>query len=282
MATSFVLPESIETLRDRAWRREAESRIEDRTAAESFIEEVGFCSALTDRRQSGPSLYIAVCGRRDAQLPRNVQKDPECRLAWTIKDEVIRRGRIYYAKLVRARTTFIAPRLISHFNAIWGVPRDREAVVLSDGARSVLKVLRREWEMGTRDLREASGISSRPQFNKAIDELQKALKVIPSEVVYEPGFTYIWSLSEGRFPNELRRRVSREVALREIARAYLAGAKLTLAGELARATGFSRADAGLGNWALVDEGFAVRCAPGVYCLAELAPLAETEVRRRAV
>ena len=282
MATSLVLPESIETLRDRAWRREAESRIEDRTTAESFIEEVGFCSALTDRRQSGPSLYIAVCGRRDAHLPRNVQKDPECRLAWTIKDEVIRRGRIYYAKLARARTTFIAPRLISHFNSVWGVPRDREAAVLSDGARAVLKVLRREWEMGTRDLREASGISSRPQFNKAIDELQKTLKVIPSEVVYEPGFTYIWSLSEGRFPNELRKRVSREVALREIARAYLAGAKLTLAGELARATGLSRADAGLGNWALVDEGFAVRCAPGVYCLAELAPLAEIEVRRRAV
>ena len=93
------LPESIETLRDQAWRRDAERRIEDRSAAESFIEEVGFCNALTDRRHPGPSLFIAVCGRRDAHLPRNVQKDPECRLAWTIKDEVIRRGKIYYAKL---------------------------------------------------------------------------------------------------------------------------------------------------------------------------------------
>jgi len=270
VATILALPEPIESLRDQAWRREAESRIEDRAAAESFIEEVGFCSALTDRRHPGPSLYIAVCGRRDAHLPRNVQKDPECRLAWTIKDEVIRRGRVYYAKLARARTTFVAPGLIAHFNAVWGVPRDREAMTLSDGARAVLKVLRREWEMGTRDLREASGIASRPQFNKAIDELQKTFKVIPSDVIYEPGFTYIWSLSEARFPTELGKTVSREVALREIARAYLAGAKLTLAGELARATGLSRVDAGLGNWALVDEGFATRCAPGVYCLAGLA------------
>ena len=278
MVTIQALPEPIETFRDHAWRREADNRIEDRASAESFIEEVGFCSALTDRRQAGPSLYIAVCGRRDAHLPRNVQKDPECRLAWTIKDEVIRRGKIYYAKLARARTTFVAPRLISHFNAIWGVPKDREATMLSEGARAVLKVLRREWEMGTRDLREASGIASRPQFNKAIDELQKTFKVIPSEVVYEPGFTYIWSLSEGRFPGELRKRVSREVALREIARTYLAGAGLTMAGELARATGLSRVDAGLGNWALVDEGFAIRCAPGVYCRAELASLAETVSR----
>ena len=195
-----------------------------------------------------------------------MQKDPECRLAWTIKDEVIRRGRIYYAK-VRARTTFIAPRLISHFNAIWGVPRDREAVVLSDGARSVLIVLRREWEMGTRDLREASGISSRPQFNKAIDELQKTLKVIPSEVVYEPSFTYIWSLSEGRFPNELRKRVSREVALREIARAYLAGAKLTLAGDCARrrASPELMLDWETGRWSMKD----LLCAAPRECTAWL-------------
>ena len=280
MAPTLVLPEAIEALRDQAWRRDAVSRIESRSEAEAFIEEVGFCNALTDRRQSGPSLYIAVCGRRDAQLPRNVQKDPECRLTWTLKDEVIRRGRIYYAKVVRARTVFIAPRLIPAFNAIWGLPKNREAAVLSVAARSVLAVLRREWEMGTRDLREASNISSRPQFNKALDELQKTLKVIPSEVVYEPGFTYIWSLSEGRFPDELRKRVSREAALRDVARVYLTGAKMTVAGELARATGLSRVDAGLGNWALVEEGFAKRVAPGVYCLGDLAELAGAEMRKR--
>ena len=276
MATVRLLPEAFEALRDQAWRRDAVSRIEERAAAEAFIEEVGFCSALTDRRTAGPSLYIAVCGRRDAHLPRNVQKDPECRLTWTIKDELIRRGRVYYAKLARGRTTFIAPKLIAPFNAIWGIRRNREAETLSSPAKAVLAVLRREWEMGTRDLREASGISARTEFTKAIDELQKTFKVIPSEVVYEPTFTYIWSLAEGRFPNELRQRLSREVALREIARAYLAGAKLTLAGELARATGLSRVDAGLGNWALVDEGFAKRCRPGIYCLADLAGLAESE------
>jgi hypothetical protein len=44
---------------------------------------------------------------------------------------------------------------------------------------------------------------------------------------------------------------------------------MTLRGELARVTGFSNPDAGLGNWALVDEGFASRLAPGVYRLKEL-------------
>ena len=48
--------------------------------AERFIEQVGFAACLTDSRRPGPSLYVAVCGRRDAVMPRNVQKDPEASL----------------------------------------------------------------------------------------------------------------------------------------------------------------------------------------------------------
>lgn len=123
--------------------------------------------------------------------------------------------------------------------------------------------------MATRDLRTASGIANRSSFNKGIDELQRVLKVIPSEVVYQPVFTYIWSLAEARFEDELTATVSREDALREIARAYLDGAGMTVRGELARVTGLSNPEAGLGNWALVDEGFAIRLAPGIFCLKEL-------------
>lgn len=63
--------------------------------------------------------------------------------------------------------------------------------------------------------------------------------------------------------------MSTEQALTEIARAYLAGAGMTVRGELARVTGLSNPDAGVGNWALVAEGFASRLAPGVYRLKEL-------------
>ena len=43
---------------------------------------------------------------------------------------------------------------------------------------------------------------------------------------------------------------------------------MTLLGELSRVTGLSRPDAGRGNHALVDEGFAERVANGVYRLRE--------------
>jgi hypothetical protein len=263
------LTEEIENYRDRMWRREPESRVEDATGAEKFIEEVGFCAAMTDVRRPGPSLYIAVCGRRDAHMPRNVQKDPESSLTWRIKDEVMRRGRVYYAKLAKGRATFIAPRLIPYFNALWGVARKKEAELLSADARAVLKVLRREWEMATADLRESAKIPDRARFTRALDELQRAMKVVPGEVVYDPWFTYIWTLAEGRFSHELSTKVKRADALREIARAFLHGAGMTLRGELAKVTGLSRADAGLGNRALVKEGYAERLAVGVYVKGEM-------------
>lgn len=264
-----MLPEEVEAHRDRMWRRDPENRVEDVYGAERFIDEVGFCEALTDSRRRGPSLYIAVCGRRDAHMPRNVQKDPESRLAWAIKDEVMRRGRCFYGKVLRGRSTFIAPRLVPFFNALWGIPRRMEKTVLSSDAQVILKIMRREWEMGTRDLREASGIAERARFDKAMTQLQKTLKIIPTEVLYEPTFTYIWSIPEARFADQLKEQVERELALTEIARSYLVGAGMTLRGELARVTGIRSPEAGLGNWALVDEGFAERLAPGVYRLIDL-------------
>ena len=266
MRTRSPIPEEIEEHRDARWRRDVTCQVESVTQAERFVEQVGFAACMTDSRRPGPSLYIAVCGRRDAVMPRNVQKDPEASQTWRLKDDVLRRGHVYYAKLARGKTMFLAPRMVPYFQAIWGVRRADEAQRFSTNARSVLRVLRREWEMATSDLREASRIGDRAALTSAIDELQAAMLVVPSEVLYRPKFTYIWTLGVGRFPDELRRRVSREVALREIARAFLTGAGLTVRGELARVTGLSRTEAGRGNRALVAEGFATMLETGVYRL----------------
>ncbi len=260
------LPPEIEDYRDERWRREATRQVETAYEAERFIEQVGFAACLADSRRPGPSLYVAVCGRRDAVLPRNVQKDPETSLTWVLKDEMVRRGKVYYAKLARGKAMFLAPRMIPHFQAVWGVRRSEEARRLSANARAILKVLRKEWEVSTADLRNESGVKDRTAFTRAVDELQSAMIVVPSAVVYESKFTYLWTLGAGRFPDALVRRVSRETALREIARCFLAGAGMTIPGEMARVTGLPRPDAGRGNRALVAEGYATMLAPGVYRL----------------
>ncbi len=264
-----MLPPEIEVYRDHCWQRDPTRRVETVQQAEAFVEGVGFTNSLTDSRKSGPSLYVAVCGRRDAVMPHNVQKDPEASQTWLLKDDVIRRGKVYYGKLLKGRTLFVAPRLVPYFYAIGGVRKTEEKTSLSTNARAILKALRKEYESASLDLRNDSGINDRKQFSKAFDELQAAMIVIPSEVVYEPKFTYIWTLAEIRFADQLKAKIERHLAFREIARCFLTSAGMTVPGELARVTGLSRPDAGLGNQALVKEGFAVSPSRGTYVLADL-------------
>jgi hypothetical protein len=267
--SSHILPPEIEEYRDVHWRRENTACIETVDQAEEFIERVGFAACLTDSRRPGPSLYVAVCGRRDATMPRNIQKDPESSHTWILKDEVMRRGRVYYGKLARGKAMFLAPRMIPYFKALWGMPKREEKKRLSAPALRVLRVLRKEWEMGTADLRNDSGVLDRYRFIKALDELQAAMIVVPNEAVYQPKFSYLWGLAEERFPKELETKVDRNAALREIARCFLAGAGMTAPGELARVTGLTRPEAGLGNRVLVEEGYAVKVAYGTYRLTAL-------------
>ena len=263
------LPEEIEQYRDRKWRRDELIKVETAQDVEVMVEELGFCLGLTDIRKNLPSVYIGVCGRRDAHMPQNVQKDPEASAAWVLKDEVFQRGKVYYGKLVKGNSMFLAPRMIPYFNAIWGVPKKEEKSTLSDNAQKVLKVLRKEWEMATSDLRAECGIKEKKDLTKAIDELQRKLKVVPQEVLYVPKFTYIWTLAEARFPKELSKKVSREGAVREIGRAYLQRCGMTLLGDYSKALGFPRWESGLANHKLVDEGFAERIGLGIYRIQNL-------------
>lgn len=282
MRSSPQIPPEVEEYRDERWRREETRLIQTALDAERFIEQVGFTACMTDSRRPGPSLYVAVCGRRDAVLPRHVQKDPETSLTWTLKDQLVRRGKVYYAKLSRGKAMFIAGRMIPYFHAIWGVRRSEERKRLSRNALALLKVLRNEWEMASSDLRKESGLCDRSAFTRAIDELQAAMIVVPSEAAYVPKFTYLWTLSVGRFPDALRSRVSRDAALREIARCFLAGAGMTIPGELSRVTGLSRPEAGRGNRALVAEGYATMLSPGLYRLRDVAIERESEFSAAAL
>ena len=266
------IPEEIELYRDRKWRREDSLKIDTAEQAEAMIEDLGFCLGLTDVRKMMPSIYIAVCGRRDAHMPRNVQKDEEASRAWVLKDEIMARGNVYYAKLLKGKSWFLAPRMIPVFNAIWGCSKAGESGILSKEAQIVLKVLRKEWEMVTSDLRDACGFADKKILTNALDELQRRMKVVPQEALYTPKFTYIWTLAEPRFPDEFKKKMKREDAVRELARTYLKMCGQTGLGELSGKFGLYRWESGKANHELVDEGFAERLGTGIYRLKELEKL----------
>ena len=263
------LPDEIEQYRDRKWRREESLKVDSAEDVEAMVEDLGFCLGLTDARKDLPSVYIAVCGRRDAHMPRNVQKDFEASRAWVLKDEVMARGKVYYAKLIKGKSMFLAKRMIPVFNAIWGCSRKGESGILSPNAQRVLKVLRKEWEMATSDLRNGCGFKDKKDLTKAVDELQRRMKVVPQEAVYVPKFTYIWTLAEARFPEEMEIKMPRDEAVRELARAFLGAYGMTHVGELSGKFGFGRWESGKANHELVNAGFAERLATGVYKLNDL-------------
>ena len=260
------LPPEIERYRDRKWRREESLKVDSADDVRAMVDDLGFCLGLTDVRTHLPSVYIAVCGRRDAHLPRNVQKDYEASRAWVLKDETIAGGEVYYGKLLKGKSWFVARRLIPVFNSIWGVPRRSEAKELSTPAQKVLKVLRKEWEMATADLRAECGFTDKKELTNAIDELQRRMKVVPQEVVYVPKFTYIWTLAEARFPDDMALKIPRDEAVLELARTYLTMCGMTLLGDMSRTFGLYRWESGRANHQLVDEGFAERLGTGIYIL----------------
>src|SRR5207237_2876207 len=114
MRARHQIPADIEELRDHRWWREATRQVETAFDAERFIEQVGFATCLTDSRRPGPSLYVAVCGRRDAVMPRNHQKDPEASLTWQLKHELRKRSADHYSKLPHGKATLIAPRMLPY------------------------------------------------------------------------------------------------------------------------------------------------------------------------
>ena len=261
------LPEAVELHRDRVWRRDEENRVETAREAEAMIERAGFAHLFGDERSAGASLYAAVCGRRDAHVPRDRRTDSECQQTLFLRDEIVRRGALFYGRTRGGRTLFVAPRLVPYFHQLCRVPPEDEERVFSAEARAILFALEREWEMASTDLRRAAKIKEYATCARAIEELARAMRIVVSDFV-PPRRTQVWTLIEARFGAELKKRVAEEDALREIARAFLVGAGVTLAGELARATGLSRRDAGRGNHLLVAEGSAVRLGRGIYRLIE--------------
>ncbi|MEZ5308379.1 MAG: hypothetical protein R2684_14635 [Pyrinomonadaceae bacterium] len=264
--------EYIEEYRDRLWRRAETLRVQNAEDVERMVNEIGFCLALTDSRTNLPSVYLAVCGRRDAVAPKNVQKDEECSLAWVLKDEVMRRGNVYYSKLSKGRAMFVRRDLIPAFRAVYGLSKSAEKNELSKAERAIMKVLRAEWESSSSDLRSDAKIEDRKSFTKSLENLQRMMKVIPYEVLYQPKFTYLWTLPEARFPDEYSGKMSRDNGLYKIAEAYLQAYGMTLRGEFSRSIGFQRKEAGAAFHRLVDDGKAVRVSEGVYCLPKLAAL----------
>ena len=221
--------EQIEHLRDRTFRRLPQLRVLGPVRAVRFINEVGLASLFATRGLNLPCLWVAVCGRRDPEFPLHSHHDPEIGLAWNLKDQLPAEGKVFYAKLIRGKPTFVAWDIFPDVYRLLGPPRNYLAQyrdgLLSPAAKAILDALHRKRPQETFELKLATNLARPTQrrgFDAAMAEVQQKLYVAMREVRYDP-FTYVWDLVEARFPDAIataRRRRPREAA-RTVAQRYL-------------------------------------------------------------
>jgi hypothetical protein len=210
--------EQLEQRRDRTLRRVPALRVQGPGRAVRFINEVGLASLFATRGLHLPCLWVAVCGRRDPQFPHHTHHDPELGLAWNLKDQLPAAGKVFYAKLIRAKPTFVALDLLPGVYRLFGPQRDYVSWFrdgrLSPAAKAILDALHRKRPQETFELKLNTNLarpSQRRTFDNAMTEVQQQLFVAMREVRYEP-FTYVWDLVEARFGDHVTQARRRQPA----------------------------------------------------------------------
>lgn len=162
-----------------------------RTPADAvrFIDHFGLCVLFPLQNVQLPSLYFALSKRRDARWDRYAQ------LIWKWKDELPKRRRAFYAKVLSGRGTFISLKLLPHFLAMHETavaPAGHESLYsagrISHDAHVLWQALAEHGPLPTLELRHACKLETQAgnkRFKKAMLELQGLLIVTHSGIEQE-------------------------------------------------------------------------------------------------
>jgi hypothetical protein len=240
---------ALEKLRDKTYRRTRARRVRTMGDAARFIDEVGFCLLFASThvpRFELPSLFEAVKGRRDARIE---DWDEDTDRVWVWKNDLPARKRAYYGKALAGKPVFVSIKMLPCLLALNArdVPDEYRRGRLSHEARRVYDTLQERGPMPTMALRAAAGFQrDTHRYHQSLDELQRALIVMPVGAVIERGAwpSQIFGLTAQWFPRQLEcaRKMNQRAARRAIVRQYLQTARAAQAAFLARLFGFARED----------------------------------------
>jgi len=172
-------------------------RLASRDDAVTFVRKRGFVYFWPIKSIILPSLWTAVAGDRPVA---DAHDDPG-HITWSWKDELLGSDAWYYAKVLRKKATMIAPDVAPYFYALtenYGAPEEDYLTQYEQGrmtveARNVYEAILREGPLDTIALRRASHLTSREsdsRFNRALVDLQKEFRVIPTRVAQVGAWNY--------------------------------------------------------------------------------------------
>ena len=192
----------------RAFHHAPRQRLKTPDDAVAFVEERGFVYFWPNKGVDLPSLWSAVAGDRPVA---DAHDDPG-HITWGWKDKLLPAKRWYYGKLLRGRATMVALGALPYFYALsenYGEADDYllqyEEGRLSQEAKAILEVLLEHGPTHTVNLRRETRMTtkdSNTRFERALNELQVGLKILPVGVA-EAGawrYSFIYDLLDRHFP----------------------------------------------------------------------------------
>jgi hypothetical protein len=252
--TSPINLNRIERQRDAIYRRTRARRVRTLTDAAHFIDAVGFCLLFASTQNIElPSLFEAVKGRRDAHIEN---WDADSDRVWEWKNDLPAKKRAYYGKaLGGGKPLFISLAVLPHWLAV-AAPEDLDEAYrrgrLSYDAKRVHDALRDLGPTPTMALRAATGLDrsrSSVRYHHALDELQRALVILPVGATIERGAwaSQIFELTARWFPRQVARAqtLDWERARRALIVRYLKTVLAATPAMLARVFGWQREELGM-------------------------------------
>ena len=164
-------------------------KIHSQNEAVSFINDRGFIYFWPIKGITLPSLWVAAAGDR----PVADEHDDPGHITWNWKDSLLGKKKVYYARILRRKNTFISLDMLPYFYSLSPNYGDWEADYLEQyqqgsmtaAARSIYEALLREGPLNTIMLRKASrlaGETAAGLFARALDDLMGEFKILPVAV----------------------------------------------------------------------------------------------------
>lgn len=221
--------------------------------AVEFVNERGFVYFWPIKDITLPSLWVAVAGDRKVA---DAHDDPG-HVTWGWKDSMLGKRQWYYAKLLRKKATMVALDTAPYFYALsenYGDPENdyllqHEQGLLSQEAKQIYESLLKEGALDTVALRKAARLTSREsdtRFNKAIEDLQIDLKILPVGVAPVGAWKYafIYDLVTNHYPKlpEQARKLGRREAQRHLVELYFKSVGAATAKDVSKLFGWKPAE----------------------------------------
>jgi hypothetical protein len=207
-----ILLSQLQKYQQHTFRLTEKERLRTPAQAIKYVEERGFIFFWPVKGTIFPNLWSAVAGDR----PVADEHDDPGHITWGWKDQLLDKRVWYYARILRKRNTIVSLKTIPYFYALspnYGLPEEDildqyQAGLLPLETKLIFQTLLEKGPLDTIELRRQShltGSTSNGPFNRALDILQRDLKVLPVGIA-DAGtwhYAFVYDLTHRHYPQIL-------------------------------------------------------------------------------